>query len=154
MKLFTGLFLAGLVLLACGKERFETKPQLEVKSVSSYTVPVNGGLQINLEFRDKEGDVDSMLYVVRHRLNQRHTSPIENPLVIRYTIPSFPDKPKGEFELNLGYIDPLTFSNPAIDLPGSNQKEADTLLLKFYVKDAKGNVSDTVSLDRNIIVIR
>jgi hypothetical protein len=52
------------------KDKFETKPELEIKNVNSKNLRQGQDLVVTLEFRDKEGDVDSILYVVRERTNR------------------------------------------------------------------------------------
>ena len=148
-------FLA-LVLLAflagCEKDKFQTKPQITLKSVSSDVIPVNGSLKVVIEFTDKEGDVDDSLFVKKRRLNQRVTATIRDSL--RYKIPTFPDKTKGEMEVFMDYQAILSAINPP-NIPGSipPQKESDTVSLKFAVRDKAGNASDTLTIG-NIVVLR
>ena len=54
-----------MILFACSKNEYETKPKISIKSVSPHFVPLNGSLNVRLEFKDKEGDVDDSLYVIR-----------------------------------------------------------------------------------------
>lgn len=130
--------------IACGKDKFETVPQLKIKSKSTDVVPFNGNLTVTLQYTDKEGDVDDSLIVVRQRLNRRNTvTPPSSP----YKIPSFPDFKKGEFEVNFRFNFDLIVGLSPIRIPGSNpaQFEPDTLTLKFVARDKAGNKSDTVS---------
>jgi len=151
----TGLILTLIFLIfatACSKGKFETKPQLKFKSKNTDVVAVNGNLKINIEYTDKEGDVNDSLLVVRERLNKR------GPLVLSpspYKIPVFPNTTKGEFEIDFAYQLGLIFGIPALRIPGSNpaQNEQDTLVLKFVARDAAGNKSDTLTVT-NIYVNR
>lgn len=151
----TGLFLMSLILItviACNKDKFETKPQLKFKSKNTDLVQVNGDLRINIEYTDKEGDVDDSLIVVRQRLNRR------GPIILSpspYGIPSFPDTNKGQFEITFAYQLGLIFGIPALTIPGSFpvQRETDTLVLKFVARDKAGNKSDTLTVS-NIYVKR
>ena len=152
MKVIIGLVAAALVVGACNKEKFASKPRIEVKSVSSDVLGVGQGLNVTLEFFDKEGDVSDSIYVIRHRLNARDQSP-QNPRTIPFGVPAFPEKSNGLSDINLEYSRHITFGNSEIPLPNS-QAEPDTLSLRFYLRDLKGNVSDTVSLPHNIIVFR
>ena len=52
-----------LLILSCGKETFQSKPQLTLKSVSSTVVPPQGNLQIIMRLTDKEGDFVDTLWV-------------------------------------------------------------------------------------------
>lgn len=151
MKVFALMALAGLLLAACNKDDFQTKPKIEVSSANPDVVGVGGGLTISLTFTDKEGDVDDSIYIIRQRLNVRDVS-AGKVRTIPFDIASFPDKQKGNIDINLDYT-LLTFNNSAIPLPGS-LSEPDTLAFSFFIKDAAENTSDTVTLNKNIIVIR
>lgn len=137
------------IIIACSKDKFQTKPQIRIKSVSSEIVPPNSGLRVTLEFTDKEGDVSDSIFWVRQRLNKKS----QDTIAAARPIPSFPNTSKGEIEVNFAYAFDLTSALPAISIPGTgSQKEPDTLRLKFVVKDKAGNKSDTASTD--VIVIR
>ncbi len=152
MKVVYGLMALALVAVACDKDKFETKPQITVKSFVPEVVPISGTLTVSLEFTDKEGDVDDSVTVIRTRLNQRDFGAM--PFPIRYKIPPFPDKTKGQIDINMAWATALTLQNPPLRIPGQNFNEPDTLSLRFFVKDAKGNNSDTVALGSNVIVVR
>ena len=138
-------------MIACDKDKFETKPQLELMSRNTDIVPVNGNLRLDIEFRDKEGDVSDSLLIVRQRLNKRGPAQLTLP----YGIPDFPHTDKGEFEVTLNYQFDLTVSLPPLRIPGSNpvKNEVDTLRLKIVARDKAGNKSDTLIVD-NVYVIR
>jgi hypothetical protein len=142
MKQFLVIAVAFLIVAACSKDKFESRPTLEIKEVMPVEIPVNGNLFVTLEFTDKEGDVyskgDSTLVIIRERLN------IRGRLVdssVRYPVPEFPEKTKGELQVNISYGFLTLRMNP-ISLPG-NQREVDTLKLGFVLKDQGGNKSDT-----------
>lgn len=140
------------VLIACGKDRFQTVPQLKLKSRNTDIVPINGVLRLTVEFTDKEGDVNDSLLIVRQRLNVR------GPLTMAaspYGIPDFPLTDKGEFQLNLEYQRHLILAMAPIRIPGSNpaKNEIDTLRLKIVARDKEGNKSDTLVVD-NVYVTR
>jgi hypothetical protein len=148
-QIFAGSVLV-LLLLACGKDNFETKPQLKIKSADPKEVTNERPLTIIIEFTDKEGDVSDSLYIVRQRLNLNGA---ETFLPLPYKLPDFPKTTKGEFELNLDYNQDVTLNMNPIRIPGTNTNEQDTLRLKFVAKDKGGNFSDTAILD-DIYVIR
>ena len=140
-----------LALVACDKDKFETKPKLEVESLSTDFVPRNQDLRITLSFTDKEGDVDDSLYVIRTRTNKRGPFTPVNPS--RYKIPEFPNQSEGEIELTLPYSLGLTSGFSSVIAPGNPPtREPDTLILKFVLKDKAKNVSDTATA--NVIVER
>ena len=143
-----------LGMISCDKGKFETVPQLTLKSRSPEKEPVevNDPLRLNIEYTDKEGDVSDSLFILRQRLNQNGAvTPPKSP----YDIPTFPTIDKGEFEITLDFID-LTYNLNAISIPGSGspaKKEIDTLRLKIVARDKAGNKSDTLVVD-NVYVIR
>ena len=141
-----------IAILACSKDKFETKPQLKFISKNTNIVGINSNLRIVLEFTDKEGDVNDSLLVVRQRLNRR--GPVTMP-ASPYPIPKFPATKKGEFEVTLEYQFGLIFGLSPLRIIGSNpaQNEPDTLNLKFVARDKAGNKSDTLTVE-NIIVRR
>ncbi len=149
-KTIVYLFLAA-VAFSCSKDKFETKPTLKVVSQSTEILPVNSLFRVILEVTDKEGDVTDSIFVVRERLNIKNPQ-FRNP--IPYKIPDHPTATKAEIQLDLEYQNGLVFGINAINIPGSTpqQFEPDTMNLKFWVKDAAGNRSDTVST--SVIVIR
>ena len=151
----TRIWLAMIIvvgMIACGKDKFQTIPQLTLKSKSPDVVPVNGTLRLNVEYTDKEGDVSDSLFVVRQRLNVR--GPVQL-VPSPYDVPDFPHTDKGEFEISLAYQVNLIFGLPPLRIPGSNpvRNEIDTLRLKIVAKDKAGNKSDTLVVN-NIYVTR
>jgi len=156
MKIRIGLALIIVLgMISCDKGKFETVPQLTLKSRSPEKEPVevNDPLRLNIEYTDKEGDVSDTVFIVRQRLNVR------GPLLLPpspYDIPEFPHTDKGEFEITLLYQRDLIFNiTPPIRIPGTNpaKYETDTLRLKIVAKDKAGNKSDTLVVD-NVYVMR
>jgi hypothetical protein len=128
-----------VVLIACSKDKFQTKPSIEVKSLSTKEVPApNGTMNLRLTFTDKEGDLgNGVLTYIRVRTN---VTPIPNPGTydkidtIRTPIPEFPAKNKGEIDILFDY-------NFMDEDPNRN----DTMFFKITVMDLGGNSSDTIS---------
>ncbi|HEX6193149.1 MAG TPA: hypothetical protein VFZ42_12330 [Chitinophagaceae bacterium] len=128
-----------MVLTSCGKDKFQTKPTLEIKSISTKEVPVpNGTMTIRLTFTDKEGDLgNGTLTYIRIRTNGIPISdPNNNDKIdtIRTPVPNFPSKNTGEMDVFFDY----NFLN---EDPIRN----DTMYFKFSVEDRGGNTSDTIS---------
>lgn len=142
-----------LVMLACGKDKPETKPSIKIKSISGNIVPVNGNLNITLEFSDKEGDVNDSLFLKKIRLN---TIPPVSGITIRDSfylmIPDFPAKSNGDIELRLGYQDVISASNPPVDPTDPAKKVSDTIIMKFALQDKGGNTSDTIETEKIVIL--
>jgi hypothetical protein len=140
------LFAVTVLLIACDKDKFQTKPKIEIKSLSTKEIPApNGVMTLRLEFTDKEGDLgNGGLTYIRIRTN---STPIPNPGnndkidTIRTFIPNFPAKNKGELDITFDY-------NFLDEDPGRN----DSMYFKISVQDLAGNNSDTISTP--IIVAR
>jgi hypothetical protein len=153
----TLLFGLALVLLAsCGKDKFQTKPQITITSVSTDIVPAPStqnpqpGVRIVLEFTDQEGDVSDSVIMVRQRLNRSGLGLANAVRQLKYKIPTFPNTQSGEINVDLDYNGDLTLGMTPLGPAGS--RERDTLALKFVVLDLAGNKSDTATA--NVIVIR
>ena len=132
-----------VALSACSKDKFQTVPQLKVKSKNTDVVALNGTLRVTLEYTDKEGDVSDSLFIVRHRLNVNNGPIYPGPSA--YKIPDFPNTDKGQIQMEFRYSLDLTFQIPRLRIIGTPNYEQDTMLLKFVVRDKAGNVSDTAS---------
>ena len=153
MRLIFALVMICLLVLACSKGKLTTTPKLELKSVSPKIVPVNGILRVEINVRDKEGDISDTFYVRKIRLNKRVVATLRDSFY--YQVPDVPSKTyKSEFQLDLDYQTILSAISPPT-IPGSNppQKEPDTLTLKFALKDKAKHISDTLVVP-GIIVIR
>jgi hypothetical protein len=127
-------------LLACSKDKFETKPRIEIAGYNSKEIGRNDFLRLRVNFFDKEGDLgEGQITYIRVRTN---STPIPNPNdndkadIDSSRIPEFPPKSTGELNLALEY-DYLT------EDPGRN----DTMYFKIMVIDKAGNASDTITTD-------
>jgi len=124
-----------LILIACNKDKFQTKPSVKIKSFTSDIVGPGGALTFTLEFTDKEGDLGEG--EVTYILNRQNTRPlgssgVDQPDTVRNTLPEFPDHRKGEITVNISY-----------DFLDEDPNYNDSFLVKFAVADIKGNKSDT-----------
>lgn len=139
-----------LAFAACNKDKVETKPHVKFKSFNSDVIPVGSDVLITLDFTDKEGDLDSV-YVIRERINQRS---FPNYQLIDFGVPKFGGQTSGELQVRLDNGTQLTFNLPALRIPGTDPAvyEADTLNLRFYVKDKEDNTSDTIGAKRLIVM--
>jgi hypothetical protein len=135
--------LCGLFLIACDKDKFQTKPTISLKSNTGTYIPLNAGFQFTLEATDKEGDVQDSVIIIKRRLNKRVVPTLRD--TIRYPFPEFPKTTKIEVDVYLDYQTIISALNPPV-IPGSNppQREPDTLVLRLAVRDRAGNTSDTI----------
>ena len=147
------IYIAALmvVFIACGKDKFNTKPTLTIKSISSSTVPQSGQLQILFEFTDKEGDVSDSIFMKKIRINTipAQLDPIDS---FGFKVPDFPKKSKGDIQLNLDYNLHLTGSTLPPTQGNPPQNVADTMIYRFALRDQAGNISDTVQTDPIVII--
>jgi hypothetical protein len=144
--------LLGLVILvACSKDNIETKPNISIKSISSNYVPVGVPLEINLNFTDKQGDIDT-LFVHRFRVNERVVPTVELTDNVIHQIPEFPEKNKGEIKVTMDYVTTLVAAaNPPDQPDAPNGKEPDSLIFKFILMDKAKNLSDTLTTDLIVV---
>jgi len=128
-----------IILVACGKDKFQTKPTIRIKDINTDVVNApNGTLRVTLESTDKEGDEGGgTITYIRVRTS---VLAIPNPATydkidtVNYPVPSFPKTQTKEIEVNIpyGFLD---------EHPTKN----DTMFFKFTLRDIAGNQSDTVS---------
>lgn len=136
------LFGAGL-LAACSKDRFTTRPQIEINSYNTKELAVRQDLVILLNFRDKEGDLPGGKFIYYPRRTNRRPPPfgVEYPDSVVTPILAFPNNDDGEFEFRLNWIN--------LSLGGN---ENDSIFFRFAVQDAAGNRSDTVQSEGLVIL--
>ncbi len=132
------IVLSAALLAACGKDKFETKPLLEIKDYNSKTITPGETLRIRLNYFDKEGDLSKGTFTyMRIRTNR---IPISNPGAndkadtVISILPEFPSKNTAEINIAIDY-----------DFLNEDPVTNDTMYFKFAVVDIKGNKSDTVS---------
>ena len=134
-----------VVLFACNKDKFQTKPQLTIKSYNSKLIGQGSTLEVRLTYTDKEGDIgQGDFYGVRMRLNSKPLSPVDNDKAdtLRYKIPEMTSTAdKGELVMTLGY-----------DFLKESNTENDTLVFKIAIKDLAGHASDTLTTDKLVIL--
>lgn len=141
--LLSTAILSVVLLLACGKDKFQTKPLIEVKDYNSKVIPRNGTLVIRLNYFDKEGDLgDGDMYVYRQRLNVIPPNQDRGD-ILTYVIPSFNNRDQGELRLQFNEVDFLSESTNVND----------TMVFKIAVKDRAGNASDTITTDKIVVAL-
>jgi hypothetical protein len=130
-----------LFILSCGKDSIQSKPQLSIKSVSSSTIAIGDDLVVRMRLTDKEGDFVDTVWI-KKKTTRCTSSDFTDSLL--YRIP--PETPRtknfdGEVLVTLSY---------AVELQPRCNK-ADTAVFSFWMKDAKGNKSDTAKTQSIII---
>ena len=139
LKRYLPLIMVLAVFVACDKNKLNTRPSIEIKHVNTTDVLPGQQLVININFKDKEGDVgNGVITYVRERLNIK---PIQDPAsndkadTTRSILPDFPKTTSGEIELK---IDGTFMSEDPF--------ENDTMNFKIFVTDVGGNTSDTLTV--------
>ncbi len=97
MKRLIGFLVLVIFFSACGKDKFTTEPQVEVKSLTPSAVQNGGFINFRAELRDREGDFDSVL-LVRKRFNGNN---LLNSDTIRTTISNLDIPNNEQVELNV-----------------------------------------------------
>lgn len=138
-----------LVWTSCGKDKLRSKPSIKLKSISTREIQTVNDPHLILEFdyADKEGDVggDAALWVNRTYLNQRQTA-LKQPSDFTLAVP-VPTSPRQDGQIEAHILASEIYM--ALD-PG-NPKQPDSINLKFVLRDAGGNTSDT--LDAGMVVV-
>jgi hypothetical protein len=147
LVVFSSLLL--LVLFACNKDKFNTTPTLEIKSISPNPVPQNAPLTIELEYTDKEGDISDSIFIKKIRLNQRVVKTLRDSFWLQMPGDA-PDKTKGTIRLTLDYQSYVI----SAENPGSPPNAVpDTLNIQIKLQDKAKNVSEPVETG-TIVVLR
>jgi hypothetical protein len=137
-----------LLFVACSKDKFESKPTLEIKSVGPNPVPLNSPLVFELEYTDKEGDIADSIFIRKIRINQKKAA---RTLRDSFALPlpgDVPEKTKGTIKLTLEYQNYVI----SAENPGSPPNAApDSLIFRFILQDKAKNLSDTV--DSELVVV-
>lgn len=123
-----------LVVISCNKDKLDSTPSIKIHSISSTDIPLNGSMDVELEFADKEGDISDTLFLYKYRLNQKVVATL-NRDTIDLQVPEFPGKPRGFIKLNLSY-DYLIVTN---------SNDPDSMIMKFVLRDQAKHRSDTAS---------
>jgi hypothetical protein len=134
-----------MIMVACNKDKFQTTPSIEIKSVSTETIQQGENIAFNLEFTDKEGDLGNGEFLcILTRINLKPIGSGGNPIIdtFRTALPDFPDKRKGQ----------ITYDALGYDNFNGDPNDNDSFYIKFAVADAAGNKSDTIST--NLIIAK
>ena len=132
-------------LVACGKDKYTTKPQLKYKSVNTRQLNRNQTLTFTLEVTDAQGDLQDTIWVqevVRNCSNGGFTS--------FYKMPQFTGMKDFKGEINVCYSYGLNLGCPVIQPTCGNKN--DSASFKFWIQDKARNRSDTITSDEVVIV--
>lgn len=135
-----------LLSVSCSKDKYQTRPSIEIKSIDNQVAVPGTSVQVNLQYTDKEGDLGNgeIMYIV----DRQNIKPIpggasgfNQPDTVRYTLPNFPNKSLGDIQLRVPY-----------DFLNEDLTDNDSVKLKIAVRDIAGHASDTV--ETGLIIAR
>lgn len=135
------LFAIAVMFYACNKDTYTTKPQIKIKSINHTVVSQGDLLLFQLEFTDKEGDIQDTLWV--QKISK--ICPNENGVqfVTPYRVPNFTPTANLQGVLEFGYGYNANVSGYET-IRGCTNKN-DTATFKFWLKDKANNRSDTIT---------
>ena len=141
LKRYLPFILIVTVVVACSKDKLQSKPSLKIKGLNTSEVAPGQNLEIKLTYEDKEGDLGTgMITYIRNRLNAKpipDAASNDKADTITSVLPDFPKTSSGEIDIIIvnGFLSEDPFDN-------------DTMNFKIFVTDVSGNVSDTVITDK------
>ena len=133
-----------LLLAGCGKDKFNTKPSLKYKSVSTTVLHPGQIITFTLSFTDAEGDLTDTLSIMKFDpicVNSRFTD--------LYVLPNFSASKNQEGDILVTYGYNVT-NYPPIQAPQCFNRN-DTCVFKFVLKDKAQNRSDTAVSETIVI---
>src|SRR5690349_20522140 len=92
-----------IVIAACSKDKFQTKPSIEIKTIGPNPVPLNAPLIVELDYTDKEGDIADSLFIRKIRINQKKVGVTLRDSFYLQLPGDVPEKNKGTIRLTLDY---------------------------------------------------
>lgn len=146
LKLTVTLLTATFFAASCSKDSFNTKPSLSFIKASSYDVARGAIFEFDLKFTDKEGDIGDSLFIKSFN----KSCPASNQ-TLRYPIPTIPQKANLEGEINVRFVNNVLVNGYAT-WTGNRCNRNDTTIFSFWIKDKEKNVSDTVTLTKEVII--
>jgi len=130
-----------LFIISCSKDSIQSTPQLKLNSISTTLVTQGSELLVTFRLTDKEGDFNDTIWV------QKETSSCIDSDFLDSTTYKIPvETPR---KTNFDGVVSITFSYPTDLQPRCNK--SDTAVFTFWIKDAKGNQSDTTKTEPIII---
>ncbi|MGN6420571.1 MAG: hypothetical protein ACTHMC_23880 [Pseudobacter sp.] len=138
-----------LFTMSCGKDKLRSKPSIKLKSISTRELDSQGNpyLVVEFDYADKEGDIGNPygLWLEKTRLNQRLTALTGNDTFSLGVPEPVVPRTDGQIEARIQAQDLFQAQDPG------NPAEPDSMNLRFVLRDAAGNTSDT--LDAGMISV-
>jgi len=140
-----------LLLTACGKNNFESKPKLTLVSAGPTTVRQGNLFVIQMEVADAEGDVQDSIFI--RKVHVGRPACIDNSVEIDRNIPNYPSQKNTKFAFNVTFLyNQINGGFVSLGGPACPNPVNDTSVFKIWVKDKAGNRSDTITTDRIVFL--
>lgn len=143
------VFAIAAMFYGCSKDTYNSKPKITLRGTIPASVAPGSLLLFQIEFTDKEGDVQDTLYV------QKFSKVCPNQPGVTFTsknrVPGFTPTSnlKGILEIGYGY----NANIPGYESLPACPNKTDTAYFRFWLKDKANNVSDTIT-SPNIILLK
>lgn len=138
-----------VVLLACSKDKFQTTPQIEIKSFQPTDVKNRDIITLKATVTDKEGDLKDTIFIVNKRYNLAGDTLLSADTVnFNLGTLAFPEKDKIDIEIvyTYGYQD-QNLTKMYLALQDKERRFAVGLI----IKDKAGNRSEYVESDKIVL---
>ncbi|MBN9299716.1 MAG: hypothetical protein J0I41_22125 [Filimonas sp.] len=136
------LILTGIAV-GCKKDVFTDRPYLAFKSISGTVIGLGGGLEINLDFADKDGDMSKdtiwTIYTTKHCANSNYIDSM--------SLPNIPARPylKGTLTFTFSY------GGSGVQIPQPSCSQNDTGYFRFFIRNGSKR-SDTISTPQIVVL--
>lgn len=140
-----------LLLTACGKNNFESKPTLTLVSAGPTTVRQGNLFVINMEVADAEGDVQDSIFI--RKVHVGRPACADNSVDVDRNIPDYPGQKNTKFSFKVTFLyNQINSSFVSLGGPACPRPVNDTSVFKIWVKDRAGNRSDTITTDKIVFL--
>lgn len=127
--------------ITCKKDSFNTKPQITFNNVNSTVFSQGQILTFQLDFTDKEGDIQDTLWV--EKISRTCPKEVGVQIINKNKVPDFTPTSNLKGKLEISFI--YNGNAPGItSIIGCSNKN-DTAYFRFWLKDKAQNRSDTIS---------
>lgn len=158
-KIIAVALVAGICFWGCEKTSTTDKPVLRFKSASSYDVKLGGLLTITLECDNvadlKNAELDTALGIQFIVLNPQScvSGSGSKNRIFRTALP-ITGTFSGTSQIELNWINNIGVGAPPGygQLPNTNCRPIDSTRIRFWVKNKAGLISDTVVVDKPILI--
>lgn len=144
------LLVTGALLAGCGKDKYQTKPQIKIKSVKVGDITDAFGntgkvVEFDLTVTDKEGDVQDTITI--DKIDAASPACPGNTLLgDKYKIPDFPGEANQQVTIKIKYAN-INIAGYGLLGGSSCAPQTDVSRFRFVVTDKAGNRSDSITTE-------